>query len=108
MSESEVATILVLFHLAGYRCLKHFYLQYICKHISKDFSKPLSYNYFVELQAKVSLMQVCFFRYADWGNCTGVSFVDSIKFCVGNVDDRVGGMTDLRVRLCARGRHYAL
>ncbi len=33
MSESEVATIFVLFHLGGYRCLKHFYLHYVCKHM---------------------------------------------------------------------------
>lgn len=39
MSQSEVATILVLFHLGGYRCLKDFYLQCICKHMSNDFSK---------------------------------------------------------------------
>lgn len=39
MFESEVATIPVLFHLGGYRCLKHFYLQYICKHMNNDFPK---------------------------------------------------------------------
>ena len=58
MSESEVATILVLFHLGGYRCLKHFYLQYVCKHMKNDFPKTLSYNRFVELQANISLMLV--------------------------------------------------
>ena len=54
MSQSEVATILVLFHLGGYRCLKHFYLHYVCKHMNNDFSQTLSYTRFVELQAKVS------------------------------------------------------
>lgn len=82
MSESEVATILVLFHLGGYRCLKHFYLQYVCKHMSNDFPKTLSYNRFVELQAKISLMLVCFLKMCRLGECTGVSFVDSTKLCV--------------------------
>ena len=27
MSDSEVMTILIMFHNSGYRCLKHFYLQ---------------------------------------------------------------------------------
>ena len=29
MSDSEVMTILILFHDSGYRCLKHFYIQYL-------------------------------------------------------------------------------
>ena len=82
MSESEVATILVLFHLGGYRCLKHFYLQYVCKHMKNDFPKTLSYNRFVELQANISLMLVCFLKMCRLGECTGVSFVDSTKLCV--------------------------
>ena len=33
MSDSEVMTILILFHDSGYRCLKHFYLEKVCKHM---------------------------------------------------------------------------
>ncbi len=70
MSESEVATILVLFYLGGYRCLKHFYFHYVCKHMNDDFPKTLSYNRFVELQSKVSLMPVCFLKMCRLGECT--------------------------------------
>lgn len=69
MSESQVATILVLFHLAGYRCLKHFYLQYVCKHMNYDFPNTLSYNRFVQLQAKVSLMLICLLKMCRLGEC---------------------------------------
>ena len=31
MSDSEIITILILFHLSGYRTLKAFYTQMICK-----------------------------------------------------------------------------
>ena len=31
LSQSEIITIMVLFHSIGYRCFKHFYLEYICK-----------------------------------------------------------------------------
>lgn len=82
MSQSEVATILVLFHLGGYRCLKHFYLQYVCKHMNRDFPKTLSYNRFVELQSKVSLPLICFLKMCRLGECTGISFVDSTKLHV--------------------------
>ncbi len=37
LSDSEVMTILVLFHLGGYRCLKHFYLNHVCVHMKKEF-----------------------------------------------------------------------
>jgi uncharacterized FlgJ-related protein len=32
MSDSEVKTILVIFHLKSYRNLKHFYLNHVCKY----------------------------------------------------------------------------
>jgi len=37
LSESEVMTILIAFHLRGMRNLKHFYLFYVCEHMSEDF-----------------------------------------------------------------------
>ena len=39
MSDSEVMTILILFHDSGYRCLKHFYIQYVCKYMRHLFPK---------------------------------------------------------------------
>ncbi|MBQ5855782.1 MAG: hypothetical protein IIW55_00570 [Bacteroidales bacterium] len=32
LSDAEMITILIMFHLGGYKCLKHFYINYICKH----------------------------------------------------------------------------
>lgn len=84
MSESEVATILVLFHLGGYRCLKHFYLQYVSQHMKEDFPDLVSYTRFVELQEKISFMLVCFLKMCQLGQCTGISFVDSTKLHVCN------------------------
>ena len=52
MSDAEVMTILVLFHGSGYRCLKHFYLDHVCKHMRHLFPKVVSYNRFVELQKR--------------------------------------------------------
>ncbi len=50
MSQSEVMTIMVIFHLKYYRNLKHFYQHYICKHMKDFFPELVSYNRFVELQ----------------------------------------------------------
>ena len=52
ISDSEVMTILVLFHAMGYKNLKHFYLFYVSKHMNKEFPNIVSYNRFVELQKK--------------------------------------------------------
>ena len=39
LSKAEVMVIMILFHGAGYRCLKHFYLQHVCKHLRHLFPK---------------------------------------------------------------------
>ena len=33
MSKAEVLLILIMFHASGYRCLKHYYLEYACVHL---------------------------------------------------------------------------
>ena len=53
MSDSEVMTILVIFHLKSYRNLKHFYLNHVSEHMQDMFPDCVSYNRFVELQKKV-------------------------------------------------------
>ena len=46
MSDAEIIVILNLFHSCGFRRFKHYYKEYICKHL---FPRLVSYNYFVEL-----------------------------------------------------------
>ena len=53
MSKAEVMVILILFHASGHRCLKHFYLDYVCKHMRHLFPHVVSYNRFVELEKDV-------------------------------------------------------
>jgi len=50
MSKAEIMLIMILFHDSGYRCLKHFYQEKICKHMHHFFPKVVSYNRFVELE----------------------------------------------------------
>lgn len=50
MSDAEIMVILILFHSSGFRCFKHYYKEYVCKHLKNLFSCPVSYNRFVELE----------------------------------------------------------
>ena len=83
MSDSEVMTILVLFHSASFKNLKSFYVFYVQKHMLKDFPQTVSYNRFVELQRNVCVPLAVFVKMMCLGRCTGISFIDStpIRSC---------------------------
>ena len=53
MSDAEIMVILILFHSGGFRCFKHYYKEYVCKHLIHLFPKRVSYNRFVELEKEV-------------------------------------------------------
>ena len=55
MSDAEIMVILILFHSGGFRCFKHYYKEYVCKHLKHLFPRQVSYNRFVELEKKLSL-----------------------------------------------------
>ena len=77
MSKAEIMLIMILFHDSGYRCLKHFYLEKVCKHLRHLFPKVVSYNRFVELEKEVAIPLALFIKKVLLGKCTGISFVDS-------------------------------
>ena len=37
MSDAEIMVILILFHSGGFRCFKHYYKEYVCKHLKHLF-----------------------------------------------------------------------
>ena len=60
MRDAEIMVILILFHSGGFRCFKHYYKEYVCKHLKHLFPRQVSYNRFVELEKEVLLpMRVC-------------------------------------------------
>lgn len=83
LSDSEVITILICFHLGGHRNLKYFYTQYVQVHLKEQFPQTVSYNRFVELQQKALLPMVIFLKMMRLGTCTGISIVDAttLKVC---------------------------
>ena len=83
MSKSEVISICILFHLGGFRCLKHFYLFYVRRHMQNEYPCTVSYNRFVEFSQSVVMPMAIFLKTCCLGTCTGISFVDStpIRVC---------------------------
>lgn len=77
LSDSEIMTILIAFHIGHFTNFKHFYLQHICIHYKDYFPRLLSYNRFVELEKKVAIPMMLFLKMHCMGKCTGISFVDS-------------------------------
>ena len=81
LSLSDVMTILVLFHISGYRNLKRFYLDSVCEHLRAEFPSLVSYTRFVEFE-RDALIPLAAYLQTKRGRCTGISFVDSTKIAV--------------------------
>ena len=73
----KTEVMLILFHGSSYRCLKHFYLEAVCKHMRYLFPRVVSYNRFVELGRDVAIPLALFIKKVLLGKCTGISSVDS-------------------------------
>mgnify|MGYP000171588294 CR=1 FL=1 len=82
MNDAEIMVILILFHFGGFRCFKHYYKEYVCKHLKGMFPRCVSYNRFVELEKEVLLALTIFIKKVLLGTCTDISFADSTPLCV--------------------------
>ena len=78
---SEVMTILVLFHLSGYRNFKAFYTEHVMKQLAGAFPRLVSYQRFVELQ-RDALAPLWCYLHTRFGECTGIAFVDATTLAV--------------------------
>jgi len=78
---SEVMTILVLFHLSGYRNFKAFYTEQVMKQLAGPFPRLVSYQRFVELQ-RDALTPLWCYLHTRFGDCTGIAFVDATTLAV--------------------------
>ena len=83
MSLSEVMTVILLFHLSGYRCFKWYYQRYVCARMGDYFPAPVSYNRFVELTRYALIPLSIYTQGFRLGKPTGVGFMDStaLKVC---------------------------
>jgi len=60
LSLSEVMTIIIWFHMSGYRTFKDYYVKEVSTHLIWAFPYLVSYNRFVELMPQ-ALLPLCFY-----------------------------------------------
>jgi hypothetical protein len=78
---SEIITLLVHFHQMRFRDFKTYYLSYVLPHLRSEFPGLVSYNRFVELTPS-ALGPLCAYLQNCYGDCTGISFIDSTPIVV--------------------------
>jgi hypothetical protein len=78
MSEAEIMTLLVLFHLSHYRTFKDYYMSCVLEDLSALFPKALSYTRFVALTARV-LEPLTAYVLSKAGEQTNLYYIDSTK-----------------------------
>lgn len=78
---SEVMTIMIQFHLSGYRTFKAYYTEQVLVHQGAEFPGLVSYNRFIELLPQ-TFVPLCVYLKTRFGTCSGISFVDSTKLAV--------------------------
>ena len=77
LSDSEIISILILFHYGQFHNFKSFYINYVLAHLKDLFPKAVSYNRFIELQHRVAVPFMLFMKYRCLGKSHGLNFVDS-------------------------------
>ena len=83
MALSEIITILIMYHLSGYRTFKWYYKNHVMKYQKQDFPSLVSYNRFVEIMEYALVPLIVYIVRARFVKCSGISFIDStpIKVC---------------------------
>lgn len=81
LHQSEVMTLLIAFHQSGYRTSKHFYQRHVCLYWHAEFPNLVSYSRFVQLKKEI-LTLLTLYLHAHFGECSGISFVDSTRLRV--------------------------
>jgi len=83
LSEAEMMTILICFHLSHYTNFKAFYTEYVCVHWKDLFPDLISYERFNQSQKKLFVPLLVFLKTQCLAACRGISFIDSttLKVC---------------------------
>lgn len=81
MNESEMMTILILFHLTHYRTFKDFYRDCVFRQLSSYFPKVVSYPRFVALIPRL-FESLTAYALSRTGKQTGLYYIDSTKIVV--------------------------
>lgn len=108
LSESEIMTLVIHFHQAGYRHFKDYYIEHVQKYLTAEFPHLVSYSRFIQLMPRVTRL-LWLYAQARRGDCTGISFVDStpLRVCTNVRINRHKVFADLAARgQCSLGWFY--
>lgn len=79
ITESEIMSIVIFYHLSGFKCFQYYYQQCIEKSLHSYFPKSPSYNRFVELIPRSLFWLFAFLHQCRRGSETGIYYGDSKK-----------------------------
>jgi hypothetical protein len=82
LDESELMTILLFYHLSGFKCFKYYYQGFVLKYLHNDFPNLLSYSRFIEVIPSVLPYLYAYVNVWRRGETTGIYYVDSAKLPV--------------------------
>ena len=77
LSDSEMMSIYLLFHFGQFTNFKHFYNQYVCKHLTDLFPSLISYERFNARQDRILLPLMLYLKYRGLGKSRGINYIDS-------------------------------
>ena len=81
LSESEMMTIMIVFHLSHYRTFKDFYVNCVLGQLYREFPKAVSYPRFIALMPRM-LAPLTAYVLSRTGKHTGLYYLDSTKMVV--------------------------
>jgi len=84
MSESEMMTIVIYYHVSGFKCFKWYYNYVIKKLFADYFPESFSYNRFINLMAELNLYLMFFMTACRLSIPTDGNYIDSKKLVVSH------------------------
>jgi len=107
LSTSEIMTIILYFYHSNYRDFKHYYLNYVCRYLKRDFPRLVSYNRFIELKRRV-IIPMCAYLQSRQYPSSEINFVDStcVKVCHNRRISRHKTLSRTQVIICINKRRY--
>ena len=85
LSDSEMMSIYLLFHFGQFTNFKHFYNQYVRKHLTDLFPDLISYERFNARQERILLPLMLYLKYRGLGKSRGINYIDSTLLRVCHV-----------------------
>lgn len=82
LSDSEVMTILIFYHLSGFKCFKYYYNRFVRQNLNSHFPGLVSYNRFIELIPRFYMKLFFFSKVFCTVESDKINYIDSAKLVV--------------------------